>query len=294
MQAFILGAGLGTRLAPLTHILPKPLMPIFQKPLIQHIMDHYIRCGVDSFIVNISCLPLMWERAFPEGTYRGCPVQFSQEAEPLDSGGGLKKIMPLLQDPTAPLLVHNGDILTDMPVAEMLAAHRAGGFKVTLGLRSVDGKKNVGYDPATGRITDMRHALGVDPGSYQFAGPYIMEPEIAAMFPAEDKFSIVPVWLELIRRGQMGGYVCDWANWHEIGSPQTYLDAVLELQSRERIHPSAVIAADADLGEDCVVGQDAHIPSGCVLDDCIVWPRTHVAPGSYRRCVITPRITVQV
>ena len=74
MQAFILGAGLGTRLAPLTHILPKPLMPVFQKPLIQHTMDHYIRCGVSEFMVNISCLPLMWERAFPEPTYRGCPV----------------------------------------------------------------------------------------------------------------------------------------------------------------------------------------------------------------------------
>ena len=88
MQAFILGAGLGTRLAPLTHILPKPLMPVFQKPLIQHTMDHYIRCGVTEFMVNISCLPLMWERAFPEPAYRGCPISFSEEETPLDSGGG--------------------------------------------------------------------------------------------------------------------------------------------------------------------------------------------------------------
>jgi mannose-1-phosphate guanylyltransferase len=292
MQAFILGAGLGTRLAPLTHILPKPLMPVFQKPLIQHTMDHYIRCGVSEFMVNISCLPLMWERAFPEPTYRGCPVSFSEEESPLDSGGGVKKIMPWVK-PGEPLLVHNGDILTDIPVADLLAEHKRRGNMVTLALRSVDGKRNVGFDEETGAITDMRHALGVNPGTHQFAGVYLMEPEVAELFPGEDVFSIVPVWLELIKQGKVGGVVFDWANWHEIGSPAGYVDTMMELTSRERIHPSASISAAADLGEDCVVGQDAVIPAGVVMDDCIVWPRTHVAPGTYRRCIITPRITVQ-
>ena len=292
MQAFILGAGLGTRLAPLTHILPKPLMPVFQKPLIQHTMDHYIRCGVSEFMVNISCLPLMWERAFPEPTYRGCPVSFSEEESPMDSGGGVKKIMPWVK-PGEPLLVHNGDILTDIPVADLLAEHKRRGNMVTLALRSVDGKRNVGFDEETGAITDMRHALGVNPGTHQFAGVYLMEPEVAELFPEEDVFSIVPVWLELIKQGKVGGVVFDWANWHEIGSPAGYVDTMMELTSRERIHPSASISAAADLGEDCVVGQDAVIPAGVVMDDCIVWPRTHVAPGTYRRCIITPRITVQ-
>ena len=292
MQVFILGAGLGTRLAPLTHILPKPLMPVFQKPLIQHTMDHYIRCGVSEFMVNISCLPLMWERAFPEPVYRGCPVSFSEEEAPMDSGGGVKKIMPWVK-PGEPLLVHNGDILTDIPVADLLAEHKRRGNMVTLALRSVDGKRNVGFDEETGAITDMRLALGVNPGTHQFAGVYLMEPEVADLFPEEDVFSIVPVWLELIKQGKVGGVVFDWANWHEIGSPAGYVDTMMELTSRERIHPSACISAAADLGEDCVVGQDAVIPAGVVMDDCIVWPRTHVAPGTYRRCILTPRIVVQ-
>lgn len=292
MQAFILGAGLGTRLAPLTHILPKPLMPVFQKPLIQHTMDHYIRCGVSEFMVNISCLPLMWERAFPEPTYRGCAVSFSEEESPMDSGGGVKKIMPWVK-PGEPLLVHNGDILTDIPVADLLAEHKRRGNMVTLALRSVDGKRNVGFDEETGSITDMRHALGVNPGTHQFAGVYLMEPEVAELFPEDDVFSIVPVWLELIKQGKVGGVVFDWANWHEIGSPAGYIDTMMELTSRERIHPSASISSAADLGEDCVVGQDAVIPAGVVMDDCIVWPRTHVAPGTYRRCILTPRIVVQ-
>lgn len=294
MQAFILGAGLGTRLAPLSLILPKPLLPVFQKPLIQHMMDHFMRAGVEEFIVNTSQLELMWERAFPfpDPQYRGIPVRLSHEDSPLDSGGGLKKIMPLVRA-GEPLLVHNGDILTDVPVHELLAEHRRRGNMVTLALRSVDGKRNVGFDPESGRVTDMRHALGIDAGSFQFAGTYIMQPEVAALFPEEDVFSIVPIWLELIKQGKVGGYVCDWANWHELGTPADYLNTLLELPSGQRIHPSANISPAADIGEDCVICQDAVVPAGCTLDDCIVWPRTHVQPGTYRRCILTPRITVQ-
>ncbi len=292
LQTFILGAGLGTRLAPLTHILPKPLMPVMQQPLIRHIMDSHYRAGVREFIVNTSCLDLMWERAFPEPEHRQCPVHFSHEDEPLDSGGGLSHARHLI-DCTQPLIVHNGDILTDIPVDELLAAHRRSGRLLTLALRSVDGKRNVGFDEESGLITDMRHALGVNPGTHQFAGIYIMEPELLDLFPQEEKFSVVPTWLELIREGQAGGVVFDWANWNELGSPQTYLDAVLNLNSGKRVHPAARISAAADLSEDCVVGQDAVVPAGCVLDDCIVWPRTHVEPGQYRRCILTPRICVQ-
>lgn len=294
MQAFILGAGLGTRLAPLTYILPKPLMPVFQKPLIHHTMDHYIRQGVDEFFVNISCLELMWERAFPEREYGGCPVHFSQEPkEPLDSGGGVKKILPRVRQ-DEPLLVHNGDILMDLPLDELRDIHLRGGYEVTLALRSVDGKKNVGFDSASGRVTDMRHALGVDPGSWSFAGIYMMNPGIAGLFPSEARFSIVPVWLELIRQGKVGGAVFDWVGWHEIGSPAAYLEAVLEMPSRDRIHASAVIDAEAEVSEDCMVGQGAVLPAGCVLEDCLVWPRTHVEPGTYCRCILTPRITVRL
>ena len=294
MQAFILGAGLGTRLEPLSLILPKPLMPVFQKPLIQHMMDNFIKAGVTEFIVNTSTLEFAWDKAFPcpDPQYRGCPVTFSHEDEPLDSGGGVKKILPLWKE--GPLIVHNGDILTDIPLGDLLTEHRRSGNLLTMALRSIDGKRNVGFDEATGRITDMRHALGINPGTHQFAGTYIMEPEVADMFPADDKFSIFPIWLELIKQGRAGGLVFDWANWHEIGTPETYLNAILELSNGQRIHPTATISALAEIGEDCMVGQDAVIPAGCELDDCIVWPRTHVAPGTYRRAIITPRITVQL
>lgn len=267
-------------------------MPVFQRPLIHHILDYHYKAGINNFIVNISHLADMWEKYFPEKTWHGCPLYFSREESPLDSGGGIKKIMPLI-NPDEPLLVQNGDIITDLPLQELMDAHIDSGRMVTLALRSRDGNKNVGFAPESGLITDMRYALGVDRGSYQFAGVYIMNPGIAKLFPDGDTFSIVPVWLELIRRGQIGGMVFDYTEWHEIGSPKDYLDGILDMHSIQRIHPTAKISATAILSSDCVVGADAVIPDRTVLHDCIVWPRTHVKPGYYERSILTPRLIAE-
>ncbi len=291
MQSFILAAGLGTRLQPLTSILPKPLMPVFQKPLVQHILDYHYKAGIDEFFINTSHLAPLWDRAFPERCRHGRPIRFSYEEQPLDSGGGLKKIMPHVRG-DEPLLVQNGDILTDLPLRELLDAHRRAGRLVTLALRSVDGNRNVGFDPSSGLVTDMRGALGVNPGNCQFAGVYAMDPSVARFFPEEDLFSIVPVWLRLIREGQVGGVLFDHAQWYEIGSPGSYLDSVLDMVSLQRVHDTASVHPTAFISEDCAVGASASIPAETELIDCVVWPRTHVRPGRYRRCILTPRLAV--
>ena len=107
-------------------------------------------------------------------------------------------------------------------------------------------------------------------------------------------FSIVTRWLELIREGRAGGAVFDWANWDEVGTHTQYLDTVLNLNSRERIHDSATIEPGACVCEDCMVGKDACITQGAPLVVRLWWPRTHVEPGRYRRQIVTPRLQVQV
>ncbi len=281
-------------MAPLNYILPKPLTPVFQKPLIHHIMDRHYAAGVRRFIVNNSPLDYLWDKAFPKESYRDCPVIISHEPSPLDSGGGIKKILPLI-DIEQPLVVQNGDILTDIPIDELLAVHRRSGAKITLALRSVDGHKNVGFDPESQRVTDIRHALGVDAGGYQFAGISVIEPSIAELFPEDEElFSIVPIWIELVKQGLVAGHCFDWCNWYEIGSPSQYLQAILDTPSSQRIHPTASISALADVCEDSMVGEHATIMAGARLNNCIVWPRTRVEAGDYYGQIFTPRITVDV
>src|SRR5437868_1930212 len=95
-QAFVLGAGLGTRLRPLTDELPKPLVPIFHKPLITFALDHLIDLGIQRLFINTHRLPEAFAKAFPEKSYAGTPLTFVNEPTLLDTGGGIKNIEPQL------------------------------------------------------------------------------------------------------------------------------------------------------------------------------------------------------
>jgi len=95
-QAFVLGAGLGTRLRPLTDELPKPLVPIFQKPLITFALDHLIDIGIQEFVINTHRLPEAFAKAFPEKSYFGTSLRFVNEPVLLETGGGIKNIETLL------------------------------------------------------------------------------------------------------------------------------------------------------------------------------------------------------
>src|SRR6267378_6766293 len=110
-QAFVLGAGLGTRLRPLTDDRPKPLIPIFQKPLITFALDHLIDLGVKSFIINTHHRAAAFQELLAEESYGGHPVRLVHEPEILGTGGGIKNVEPLLHDEH--FITYSGDILTD-------------------------------------------------------------------------------------------------------------------------------------------------------------------------------------
>src|SRR5205823_7783143 len=95
-QAFVLAAGRGTRLRPLTEDLPKPLIPIFQKPLITFALDHLIAAGVTEFVINTHRLPERFGEVFGNGNYRGHRVTLVHEPDLLETGGGIKNAEPHL------------------------------------------------------------------------------------------------------------------------------------------------------------------------------------------------------
>ena len=117
-QAFVLGAGLGTRLRPLTDELPKPLVPVFGKPLITFAFDHLLAAGVRRFVVNTHHLPELFRDSLGNGTYRSCPLSLVHEPVLLETGGGIKNAEPLLTESS--FLVYSGDVLTDLPLAPLI------------------------------------------------------------------------------------------------------------------------------------------------------------------------------
>lgn len=274
-KAFILGAGLGTRLKPLTDSLPKPLVPLYHEPMVNYAMRHCMSAGITDFAINTHHLPDAWGEYYPEGEFEGAGIEFFYEKVLLETGGGIKNIAPFIGDED--LLVYNGDILTDLDLSALMEAHVNSGDVATLALFPTGPNCNVAVDE--GRIVDMRHARGVHPGNHQFTGIYCISPEILDLIPANEKISIVPAFLELIEQGKLGAFVSESATWHDLGSRASYFDAhdLLRAQSNP-IDVKAMIDPSADICvESCVIGGGASIGKNVKLKNTIIWPGASVA-----------------
>ena len=221
--AFILGAGLGTRLRPWTKNIPKPLLAVRDRPLITFVMDHCLSIGIERFIVNTHHCASAYGAAFPDGHYRGMPVIFRHEPVLLDTAGGLKNIEDLLKDDDT-ILVYNGDILSDLPLSSLKAAHAAGGREATLVLRSTGALRNVCLDERD-VICDFRDLLG-NPGVRRclFTGIYIVEKRFLTRLMPGKIESVIPVFLEMIRKtpGSVASIVIDTGHWEDVGDTEKY------------------------------------------------------------------------
>ena len=292
--AFVLGAGLGTRLRPLTNRRPKPLIPVVNRPLITHTFDRLREQSIELLVVNTHWAAEAYATAFPESAYRGMPLDFREEKpDVLETAGGIKNVGDLLGD--EPFIVHNGDILTDLPLRRALGYHAASGNEVTLVLRSQDGPLQIAFDEASGRILDLGRRL--EPAReprFLFTGIYIVQPEFLRRIPAATKISVVPIFCDMIRAGaKLGGIIIDEGRWWDLGTREQYLAvhrwmADGQLRIGDWIDPRAHISSSAILEGATAIGARARIGEGARLRDCIVWENAEVAPGAVlERCIVT-------
>jgi NDP-sugar pyrophosphorylase family protein len=221
--AFILGAGLGTRLRPLTENTPKPLLGIGGRPIITYAMAHLRAVGVKRFIVNTHHCAEKYAEAFPNGHWCDVPITFRHEPVLLDTAGGIKNIEDLITEEER-IIVYNGDIITNMPIELLIRKHFELNTSVTLALRSSGSLLNVNVDKE-GFVCDMRHILkneGVK--SCLFAGIYIVEKSFLKRLQAGRIESIVLPLVEMIKENprSVGGVVIDDGCWDDVGSLDEY------------------------------------------------------------------------
>ncbi len=221
--AFILGAGLGTRLRPLTERCPKPLLPLGGRPIITYAMDHLLSVGVERFIVNTHHCPEVYLQHFTDKQWRGFPILFRNEPVLLDTAGGLKNIEDLLVEDES-FLCYNGDVIADLPLHGLLEFHEQRRPEATLVLRSRGPLLNVNIDPQ-GSICDIRNTLR-NPGCQRclFTGIYAVEKSILRYIEAGKIETVISTFIQRIRErpGAVMGIVIDEGNWHDIGSLEEY------------------------------------------------------------------------
>ncbi len=290
-QAFVLGAGLGTRLRPLTDDIPKPLVPIFQKPLITFAFDHLLDRGITKFFVNTHHRPERFAETFVRSTYRNAHLEFFHETDLLETAGGIANIAGAIARES--LLIYNGDILTDLPLAPLIDTHFREKNVVTLALRSNAEPKHVAFN--SGRIIDIRNSLGTGArDEFVFTGLYLVDPAFVDLLEPGVKRSVIPHFLDLIRRQEkIGGVVIDDGHWWDVGNRDAYLSLHRELPSlnfptypvddpewRLSIHRSAIVDPTAELRGCCVIGKDCRVEAGAILEDTIVWPGSQITSRS--------------
>ena len=271
-QAFILGAGLGNRLQPLTSRLPKPLVPLFHRPLAAWAMDACSRAGIRRFAVNTHHLPEAWQGFGAEND-----VTFFHEPILLETGGGLKNISSWIGSDS--LLVHNGDIFSTLPLEKLISAHEASSLPVTLALRSRGDAKHIALDASGKRVTDIRKSLGRADGTHVFTGIYCIDPSFLGLLPSGEKVSIIPAFLKLAESGLLGAITLDEGLWLDLGDRKSYLQAHQELDLGPAIHPDARVSSAAYV-ENSVVGPGAIIDAGAVVRNSVVWPKCRVGSDS--------------
>lgn len=225
--AFLLGAGLGTRLRPLTEHCPKPLLPLGGEPMICRAMNALLARGVERFIINTHHAAEVYAEKFPQKNFRGAPIFFVHEPTLLDTGGGLKNIENLLVPADENLLVYNGDILADLDLGKLAGTHAAGDALATLLLRT-DPRGNVNFDDATQAVCDLRDRLGnAGTRRCRFTGIYVVARKFFDEIPVGKIESVVETFLRVIARGKnkIRGVIDDAGTWRDLGTPEEYAAA---------------------------------------------------------------------
>jgi NDP-mannose synthase len=221
MRAAVLAGGLGTRLRPYTAILPKPLVPVGDRPILELIFSWLARCGVDRADVCIGHLGELIQTYFSQAQTipPELDVRWRWESEPLGTAGALR-FVPDVEDT---LLVVNGDIITDLEPTEMLAFHRSRQAALTIAARRTQVETELGViEHDDGLITDYREKPVL---SYSASmGIYLYEPRaLHALPPGACQFP--ELVLALLARGERVAAFETDASWHHVGTLAEHLDA---------------------------------------------------------------------
>ncbi len=230
-KILVLAGGLGTRLRPLTHTMPKVLVPVLGRPFIEFVLEDFARQGFTRFVLSVGFLADQVEAHLGDGSQLGYRVEYVREEEPLGTGGAIRLALPRLSDP---FVVVNGDTLLQLDLAAMLDAHRRAGEPMTLAAAHVPDRGRYGaLQLREGRVTRFEEKRPDAGAGLINGGVYAMDHALLQGAPA-GAFSLERDWLPRFT-GRLGafetrGYFVDMGT-HEV---LRTLDAELQAYLQRR------------------------------------------------------------
>ncbi len=301
MQAIVLVGGEGTRMRPLTRTIPKPLLPLVDRPFLQRLLEHLARHGVEEAILSSPYL----EEAFGSflREWSAVPrVQWVTEPDPLGTGGAVANAARAVGET---FLVCNGDILTDLDVTGLVAAHRAAGAVATIALTSVEDARPFGLVEldARRRVLAFREKPADPVPGLVNAGTYVLEPDalrdVATGRPTSIERDVFP---RLIASGRMVLGFPSASYWIDVGTPENYLRATFDVlggriegltYARPYVDPTSVVDVGSTIGPLVVVGPSARIASGATVEDAVLMEGSTVEAGAtVRGSILGPQAVV--
>ena len=286
MRAIVLAAGLGKRLRPLTYEMPKPLMPVANTPVMEHILRLLRRHGFTELVTNTSHLPEMITERFGDGSALGVELSYSYEEELLGTAGGVRNVADFLTGGEADsFLVISGDGLTDLDLSAMRDSHESQGGIATIALKKVPdpGEYGVVITGADSRIQAFQEKPEPSEALSDLAssGIYMFRNEIFEHFPERDfvdwAMDVFPALLDgdvPMFGHEISGY------WNDVGSLGEYLqgnaDALsgavdIKLGGEEaadgvRLAPGVQLPADANVTAPVLIGAGTNVGPGSTLE----------------------------
>ena len=259
MKAVIMAGGEGTRLRPLTSNLPKPMMPLANRPMMEHIVNLLKDHGFDDIVVTVAFLPQAIRTYFGDGESLGLEMDYSIEEQPLGTAGSVGLAKERLTDT---FLVISGDALCDVDLTALVEAHRAKGAAVTIGLKSVDNPLEFGIvvTDDDGRVERFleKPSWGQVFSDTINTGIYVLEPEVLRHVPDDRPYDfskeLFPHLLEMGR--PIYGHVLD-GYWQDVGTLEQYrqanfdaLDGAVQLEIPGlRLRGNVWVSEDVDIDQ---------------------------------------------
>ena len=296
----LLVGGRGTRLAPITSEIPKPMLPIAGKPVTEHQILAAQRAGITTLVLATSYLSEVFIPYFGDGSKWGIDLRYAVEKEPLGTGGAIANAAAHLDEgaPDQAVVVFNGDVLSQHNLAAQIEFHNKAEADVTLHLIQVEDARAFGCVPTTadGRVEAFLEKMENPLTNWINAGCYVFNREVVDSIPRDTVVSVErETFPQLINDKRRVFAYKEAAYWLDIGNPRALFQGSRDLVAADfLISPTADVDSSAVLTGGTSIGAGAQIGAGAILDNCIVSAGAIVKPGArLTRTFLTPACVVE-